>query len=782
MATAEWISDTGEINVSKTPDKTDAGPPSKAEILRFLEESDDKVTKREIARAFRVKGSDRVVLKDRLREMLEQGAIERAPDKSLHAAGKLPSVIVVEVSGPDTYGDMLVRPLNWKGNAPPPRIYLDDTRRRGKAAQLGKGDRALVRLTQMADGVTYTANIIKTLEGAPKQILGVFHGGERGGRVTPVRKGARGELLIEEERHNGAADGELVLAELLPRRRDRQHGLKPARVIERYGDVSAPGQISLIAIHEQGLPTRFSGEAEAEARAASPVALEKREDLRESPLITIDPADARDHDDAVFAEPDPDPDNPGGWHLIVAIADVAHYVRPGSALDKDSWVRGNSAYFPDRVIPMLPEALSSEMCSLKPGEDRACMALHVWIDKEGNKREHKFVRGLMRSAANIPYPEVQAAIDGIPSPEAAPLLETVLKPLYEAHTALDHARQARRPLEIESEEKKITLDDDGRVVDIRPREPLRAHRVIEDMMILANVCAAETLEAHRVPCMYRVHEEPSLEKLEELREFLASLDFKLPRAQVVTPRLFNKALARFRDTPHERLINDVVLRSQTQAYYSPHNRGHFGLALARYAHFTSPIRRYADILVHRGLIRALGLGPDGLTDAEAESMGATGEHISQTERRAMAAERDSVDRYLAAYLAGQVGQSFKGRISGVTRFGLFVTLDPSGGDGLVPVSSMVGDYYAYEPGRHALVGRRHGRVYQLGDEVEVRLLEAEPVSGGLRLELVGEPSISGDASHRPTDVRSHHKHRGKPPRRKGAAKAKTKKAAKRRRK
>ena len=754
------------------------GLPSKSEILRFLEAAGDKVTKREIARAFRVKGSDRVVLKDRLREMLEDGAIERAADKSLHPAGKLPSVTVVEVSGPDAYGDLLVRPLNWKGAAPPPKIYLEDTRRRGKAAQLGKGDRALVRLKRSEDGSTYEASVIKALEGAPKQILGVFHGNERGGRVTPVRKGARSELLIEDGQARGAKDGELVLAELLPRRHGRPYGLKPARIIERHGDVSAPGQISLIAIHEQDLPTRFSKQAESEAAGAKPVPLGEREDLRGMALITIDPADARDHDDAVFAEPDPDPGNPGGWHLVVAIADVAHYVRAGSALDKEAWLRGNSAYFPDRVVPMLPEGLSNEMCSLKPGEDRACMAVHVWIDREGKKRRHRFLRGLMRSRANIAYPEVQAAIDGTPSPETAPLLETVLEPLYGAHAALDRARQARKPLEIQSEEKKIILDEAGRVVDIRPREALRAHRVIEAFMILANVCAAETLEAHRVPCMYRVHEEPALDKLEELRDFLASLDFKLPRAQAVTPQLFNKALARFRGTVQESLINQVVLRSQTQAYYSPDNRGHFGLALPRYAHFTSPIRRYADLLVHRGLIRALGLGPDGLSDAEAESMEATAEHISMTERRAMAAERDSVDRYLAAYLAGQVGRSFQGRISGVTRFGLFVTLEPSGGDGLVPVSSMAGDYYAYESDRHALVGRRHGRVYQLGDDVEVRLLEAQPVSGGLRLELVGEPSLPEGASRRPTDVHPQRRRKGKPPARKGKAKGKGKKAAK----
>jgi len=718
--------------------KDPAGVPSKADILRFVEDSDDKVTKRELARAFHVKGADRVELKRRLREMMDEGMLDRDPDKALRPAGKLPSVTVVEVAGPDIHGDLLLKPLNWKADTPPPPIWLAADRRKGKTAALGRGDRALVRLSAAADGAGYTATVIKTLEGAPKQMLGVFHGGAQGGRVTPVDKGAKGELLIDAGDVGRAVDGELVRAEMLPRQRHRVHGLRPARIIERLGDVSAPGSISLIAIHEHGLPVDFSSEAIREAEAATPVSAKGREDLRDIPLITIDPSDARDHDDAVFAEPDDDPANPGGWHLIVAIADVAHYVRPGSALDRDARLRGNSAYFPDRVVPMLPEALSTDMCSLKPGEDRACLAVHVWIDADGRKRRHRFTRAIMRSAANIAYQAVQAAFDGHAGDEAAAVQEAVLDPLKGAHDSLLIARAARKPLDIESDEKKIVLNEAGEVVDIQPRVQLRAHRLIEDFMILANVCAAETLEARETPCMYRVHEPPPVDKLEALREFLGSLDYKLPRAQTFTPEHFNRILRHFDDTPHDRLINQVVLRSQTQAYYSPRNAGHFGLALQRYAHFTSPIRRYADLLVHRGLVRALGLGRDGLTEAEDRSMVETGEHISMTERRAMLAERDSTDRYMASYLAGRVGQHFKGVISGVTRFGLFVTLEPMGGDGLAPLSSMGSDYYQFEEHRHALVGRRSGTTYQLGQRVEVRLAEAKPVSGGLKLELVGE--------------------------------------------
>lgn len=726
--------------------------PSKGEILRYLEQADEKITKRELARAFSVKGADRVGLKKRLKEMVDEGALERDSAKALRPAGRLPSVTVVEVIGADAFGDMMVRPLKWEGDAPPPRIYLAaGKQRRGRSAALARGDRALVRLSQNEDGVTYSATVMKKLEAAGRTVLGVFRGGELGGRVTSVDKRARDEYLIDAGDVGAAQDGDLVTAELLPHRRGRVRGLKPTRIVERHGDVSETRSISLIAIHEQGLPTDFSESAVKEAEAAKPVKLGKREDLREIPLITIDPVDARDHDDAIFAEPDPDPQNKGGWHLIVAIADVAYYVRPASALDGDARTRGNSAYFPDRVVPMLPEALSTDMCSLKPGVDRACLAVHIRIDKDGNKRSHKFVRGLMRSHANIAYEHVQAAIDGAPTPQAAGLLEPALKPLYAAHDALDRARAERGPLKIQSEEKKILLNERGEVADIVPRMPIRAHRVIEDFMVLANVCAAETLEAKRTPCMYRVHEEPALDKLEALREFLQTLDFKLAKAQTVSPRVFNKVLDRFAGTPHQRLVNDVVLRSQTQAYYSPDNKGHFGLALDRYAHFTSPIRRYSDLIVHRGLVRALSLSDDGadaLTDAEMSEMDAIGEHISMTERRAMMAERASIDRYLASFLAARVGQVFKGRISGVTRFGLFVTLEPMGGDGLVPVSTMIGDYYRFEEHRHALVGQRHGHQFQLGDRVEVRLNEAVPVSGGLKLELVGEPQAEGGSTRR----------------------------------
>ncbi|GAB4135468.1 MAG: ribonuclease R [Rhodothalassiaceae bacterium] len=715
--------------------------PSKADILRFLEESDGKITKREIARAFRVKGADRVRLKTLLQEMEHAGQIERDSSKSLRPAGQLPRVAVVEAVGVDAFGDLLLRPVNARPSAVVPPIRLVPGRH-GSMAAPGRGDRLLVRLAPDPDEGGYRATIVKHLEkSASKRLLGVFRGGPLGGRVEPVDKRSREALLIEEADVGTAKDGHLVVAELLPRRHHRVHGLKPARIRETLGDVGAPGAISLIAIHEQGLPTEFSPECLREAEAARPVALKDREDLRHLPLITIDPSDARDHDDAVYAEPDPAPDNAGGFRMLVAIADVAHYVTPGSALDRDARERGNSAYFPDRVVPMLPDVLSTDLCSLKPGVDRPAMVAHIRIDAEGRKIAHRFSRALIRSHANIAYEAVEAAMSGKSAHDVPEeIIAHVLRPLHDAHDALQKARDAREPLAIETEEKKIHLNAAGEVVAIEPRVTLRAHRVIEDMMIAANVCAAETLEAHGMACVYRVHDAPARDRIESLREFLKTLDYRLSRGAEPSPHVFNRILAHFAETPQKSLINQVVLRSQSQAVYSTENRGHFGLALARYAHFTSPIRRYADLLVHRGLISALSLGEDGLTESEIAGLEATAEHISMTERRAMTAERDSVDRYLAHYLAGRVGEIFEGRIGGVAHFGLFVTLLPSGGDGFVPISSLGSDFYDHDETRHALIGRRHGRVFRLGDMVEVRLIEAAPVSGGLKLEIVGEPA------------------------------------------
>ena len=728
--------------------------PTKAQILEWIRDNPDDVGKREIARAFGVRGDDRVELKRMLAELAAEGSLGRGERRrTVRTEGKLPSVSVIEIVGVDVDGELEGTPVRWDDPNPPPRIVVAPQRGPGAGPAPGLGDRVLARIVRLEanegddeieDHPRYEARIIRSLAVDAVQVLGVYSSGGGTGRIEPTDRKAKHDYIVAREDSAGAQDGELVLGELLP---GRPLGPRRARVRERLGHMGDPRTISLIAIHAHGIPTTFPAAALDEAEAAGPVELGDRADLRDVPLVTIDPEDARDHDDAVFAEPDTDPANPGGWHVIVAIADVAHYVRPGSALDRAARERGNSAYFPDRVVPMLPHELSSDLCSLLPDVERACLAVHIWLDAEGEKIRHRFVRGLMRSHANLSYERVQRAIDGNGEgdAEAQALLDPVLRPLWSAWRAVMKARERRQPLDIDMPERRIVLDGTGRVASVAPRARLDAHRVIEEFMILANVCAAETLEARRQPCMYRVHDQPTLEKLESLRDFLETLEIPLSRGQVVRPRHFNAILSRAVGTPHARVVNEVVLRSQAQAVYTPDNLGHFGLALVKYAHFTSPIRRYSDLLVHRGLIRGLKLGDDGLTADEIEDFRDTAEHISHTERRAMAAERESNDRYLAAFMADRVGATFGGRISGVARFGLFVALDETGADGIVPVSTLGQDYFVHDERAHALVGERTRQVFRLGDRVVVALREATPVTGGLVFELLEvENAMSAD--------------------------------------
>ncbi len=733
-------------NRRNTSSDGDAAMPTKEDILDFLSSADGKITKRDIARAFGLRGADKIPLKRLLREMTEDGLIAQDHARSLRKADTLPNVIVAEFAGTDRQGEVLLKPVERRFQDLGPvviRLGKDRTgaRRRGggqRFSALGPGDRALVRLSQITDGhtKTYSARVIKRLEVGDQSILGVFHGGPGGGRLKPVDKKIRDEFWVAADDIGGAEDGELVEAAPSDAGR-RRLGPKHVRIVRRLGDLNAPRSISLIAIHAHGIPVAFPEAATRQAERAKPPTLEGRVDLRTLPLITIDPSDARDHDDAVFAEPDPDPKNAGGWHAVVAIADVSHFVTPGSALDKAARERGNSCYFPDRVVPMLPEALSAGLCSLKPGEDRAALVAHLWFSSDGVMLRHRFERAMIHSHANLAYEQVQAALDGHPDHQTAPLLDTVLKPLHALFQAIMAARAKREPLDLDLPERKIELNEQGEVIRIAVRERMDAHRIIEELMISANVAAAEALERAKMPVMYRVHEEPPKDKLEALNDFLKPFDLAIARGTVMKPRLFNGILAKVQDTPHAEQVNEMILRSQTQAYYGQGNQGHFGLALARYAHFTSPIRRYADLLVHRALVRGLGLGDGGLTDAEIAHFDDTAQHISNTERRAMAAERDATDRYVAAYLSDKVGEDFKGRITGVTRFGLFVELLPSGGQGLLPISSLGSEYFHFDAASQTIKGDRSGTTYHLGDRIEVSLLEADRYTGSVRLALVG---------------------------------------------
>jgi ribonuclease R len=718
------------------------GLPDKETLLRYLRE-EGEAGKADIARAFGLKGADRRALREMLRELETSGALGKRGRRGFAERGSLPPVGVVDVVERDADGELYVRLAKGAEDAPMARLAPDRTEK--VAGAPGLGDRLLVRFERVGD--EFEARIIKRLGQSAHRVLGVIRKGRRETRVEPVDRRSRDSLLVSEFQARDLKDGDLVVAQVGTEA--RRYGPKPGKILEVVGREDEPRAASLIAIHAHGIPTGFSEEAEAEAVAAAAPTLARRTDLRDLPLVTIDPADARDHDDAVFAQRDEDPKNPEGWVVWVAIADVAAYVRQGTALDREGRDKGNSTYFPDRVEPMLPHALSSNMCSLVEGENRACMAVRMVFDRTGRKTGHKFVRGLMRSAAKLSYEQAQRAIDGHPDDKTGPLMETVLRPLWEAYATMKRGRDARAPLAIETLERKVVISPEGEVVSITPRPSLEAHRLIEEMMIQANVSAAETLEQKRTPLVYRVHETPSQEKLFALADFLSTIGKTWSKGEAPTTKRFNRLLDETRGSEHGEIVNEVVLRTQMQAHYSPENIGHFGLHLDRYAHFTSPIRRYADLVVHRGLIRALKLGENGLTDEEIAKLVDTAEHVTSTERRSMAAERDATDRYIASFLEDRVGAEFEGRITGVTRFGLFVRLAETGADGLVPVSSLGDDYFHHDDRAHALVGERSGKRWRLGRDVTVRLREATPITGGLLFEMVSEPEAADPSAPRP---------------------------------
>jgi len=710
--------------------------PSKQEILDFLQGASEQAGKREIARAFSIKGGDRIALKELLRAMADDGLIAGSRRK-LQRPGLLPSVTVVEIVERDSYGEFIARPANWsEEHGPAPRILIAESKQ-DKGPASGIGDRVLARITALgADAdYPYKARLIKRLPRATRSHLGIFRALPGGGVIDPVDRKQLKEWRVVRGATNDAENGELVRFELGGPAR---FGAASARITDRLGNPQDQRATSLIAIHAHGISDTFPEAVLLEADAAKEPNLKRREDLRHLPFVTIDPPDARDRDDAVWAEADPDPENGGGWVVMVAIADVASYVRPASALDKEARARGNSVYFPDRVVPMLPERISNNLCSLQAAEARPCLAVRMVFDKDGRKRSHRFLRGLMRSAAALAYEQAQAAIDGRPDDVTGPLLDTVIRPLWGAYGSLTRARADRGPLDLDLPERKIQLDAAGRARGVITPPRLDAHRLIEEFMIAANVAAAEELEAKRTPLIYRVHDQPSKEKLAALSEFLGMLGLKLPKTGQLKPAHFNRILAETRASPAAELVGEMILRSQAQAEYSAGNFGHFGLNLRRYAHFTSPIRRYADLIVHRALIRALGLGNDGLTDAEMPLLERIAEAISNTERRAMAAERETADRLIAAYLADRIGARFAARVSGLTRTGLFVRLNETGADGFVPASSIGHEYFYHDEKRQALIGEETGAAFQLGDPVKVRLVEAIPSAGALRFELLSE--------------------------------------------
>ncbi len=719
--------------------------PSKDDLHAYLTKIGTSLTKRELIDAFQIKGDDRVPFKRLLRGMEDEGLIIKEGGKSYRVPDALPPVTVIEVIAIDIDGDIVARPAEWneelQGDYPRIEVIAD-----GKfPSAMRPGDRALARMKKFSHNL-YAAEILKRMNTAKMQTVGLLKQVRGGYLVEPMERNAKFDFEIAEADFNGARPGEIVVAEIQPSRSALR---KRVRVVEVIGAMDDPKAISLVALHQAGLRAHFPDEVVDSTQGMEVPPLGKREDLRRIPLVTIDGKDARDFDDAVFAEEEAD-----GFHLIVAIADVSYYVRAGAPLDKEAYLRGNSTYFPDRVVPMLPERLSNDLCSLRPHEPRATLAVHMWINNEGRLTRFKFVRGLMQSHARLTYEQVQAAKDGNPDQTTGPLMKDVVTPLYKAWKILDLARERRGALDLDVPERKIVVNDRNEMAGVAVRERLDSHKLIEEFMILANVAAARALEDRKAPCIYRIHDRPTGDKLMNARSFLEAFGLSLPKEGIAAPKQINHVLHKAKEMKAGFLINEVILRSQAQAVYHPDNIGHFGLALEKYAHFTSPIRRYADLIVHRSIIRAYDLGEGGLSDVEAVKLAEIADHISQTERASAEAERNSVDRFTAAFLKDKIGAQFPGRIGGVTRFGLFVKLDQTGSDGLVPIRTLPQDYYIHDESQHALVGRRSGRVFRLGAAVLVRLVEADPMTGSTLFELLnGEDGadIEGYKSRTPVN-------------------------------
>ena len=699
------------------------------DILHYIESFENGITRHVLARAFDIKGTSRIFLKNTIRDLMELGLIRKSNGKYFkNNKGELVIVEIVEINKSGTITGIPTAQLFTDKSEKITIEPIEKTRKFGKSIRLIVGNRALVQVRK-ADNKLF-GKFIQLIENLDsKRVIGEFRSDNKGAWLVPSDKKIRETYAIAGEFTMNAVNGDIVVANVTINPRTRRI---IAEVVEVIGKLSDPSVISLIAIYDNHIPNKFSHEAIKLADTAQPASIKGREDLRHIPFVTIDGEDARDFDDAVWAEPDLTPGNPGGWHAMVAIADVAHYVLPGDALDVEAKERGNSVYFPDRVVPMLPESLSNGLCSLRPNEDRAAIAVHLNINQSGKTIGFKFVRCLIKSSARMTYNQVQKLKD-------ANQLKEPLVSLYGVYDSLMNFRHQRGTLELDIPEKYIALNAKGTIESVSLRERFDSHKLIEELMIAANVAAAKLLSQKAVPCMYRIHDKPDLTKIASLKTFLKGTSIKPPSSLEPNQKELNKVIEQAKDTKYADVISELVLRSQCQAEYSPNNIGHFGLNLSQYAHFTSPIRRYSDTLVHRGIITAMEFGIDGLNTKHPVDFKAIGQHLGLTERRAAIAERDTKDRMVAAFMVSKVGETFTARISTVTGFGLFAIIDQYAATGLIHISKLKGDYFTFDEDRRRLFGRRGKQSFQMGDMISVKVEGANPLTGSIELSINNQP-------------------------------------------
>ncbi len=706
--------------------------PSREAILEALRRLGRPAGFEALAAALGVEGErDLTALTRRLRAMERDGQLLRdrrgrygIPERMDLVAGRV-------IGHPDGFGFLVPEEGGGEDLFLPPR----------EMRAVMHGDRVLARVTGIDARGRREAAVVEVLERAHKTVVGRYRTAHRMGFLTPSDRRIPQDIAIPPGDELGARDGQIAVAEIVtpPTRRT----LAVGRLIEVLGDHLAPGMETEVAIRAHEIPHVWPQDVlEEAARLPAQVSEEDkhgREDLRALPLVTIDGEDARDFDDAVFAER-----TARGFRLVVAIADVAHYVRPGSALDREAYARGNSVYFPRRVIPMLPEQLSNHLCSLNPQVDRLCMACEIEVSRTGRLGRYRFFEAVMRSHARLTYTlaaRILVERDTALRREYAALVPP-LEDLYALYRVLHAERLKRGAVDFELPETRIVFDDHGRIRKILPLERNDAHRLIEECMLAANVCAADYLQRHNVPAPFRVHEGPPPDKLAALREFLAGLGLSLGGGDRPQARHYAKLLKAVQRRPDARLVQMVLLRSLAQAVYSPDNIGHFALGYPHYAHFTSPIRRYPDLVIHRAIKCLLAGEKPPLTREEAERIGV---HCSMTERRADEATREAVRFLKAQYMQAHVGETFDGIISGVTSFGLFVELSEVYVDGLVHITALGDDYFHFDPAHHRLLGERTRRVFRLGDKLAVRVVRVDLDEAKIDFELA-EPPPSASAS------------------------------------